>query len=46
MVKLEVRKKRRMDIVKVKVDKEIILEKDCEEMERLIFYVDDDDEFL
>lgn len=46
LVKLEVRKKRRMDIAKVKVDKEIIFEKDCEEMERLIFYADDDDEFL
>lgn len=44
--KLEARKKRRMDTAKAKVDKEIILEKDCEEMERLTSHADDDDEFL
>lgn len=46
LAKLEARKKRRMDTAKAKVDKEIILEKDCEEMERLTSHADDDDEFL
>lgn len=43
--KLDARKKRRMDTAKAKVDKEIILERDCEEMERLR-NEDEDEDFL
>jgi hypothetical protein len=40
--KLDARKKRRLDTGKAKVDKEIILEKDSEEMARLASMEDDD----
>ena len=43
--KLDARKKRKMDTAKAKVDKEIILERDCEEMERLR-NEDEDEDFL